>query len=193
MGDPLQLAVLTGRQEGECVLDVGRADAGLARPVPAPEISSPGLALAGYVKRFPANRLQVFGETEITYLNSLPAEQRRKSLEKFFEFELPCIFVTKGQEVPPEMLELARSRGVHDGRPIGCCRLRALLEGAGVQASLAQASAELPAVQVTRASPGRVAGPPAPPPTAAEPLFFPRKNGLPRRLSEGEILIALGH
>ena len=34
------------------------------------------------------------------------------ALEKFFDFDLPCIFVTKGQEVPTELLELARSRGV---------------------------------------------------------------------------------
>ena len=93
-GDPLQLEALTG-------------DLGLDRQMPEAEVASPGLALAGYTGRFAPNRLHVFGETEITYLQSLPAEHRRRSLEKFFEFELPCIFVTKGQEVPPEMLELA--------------------------------------------------------------------------------------
>ena len=98
-GDPLQLEALTG-------------ELGLDRQLPDAEVAGPGLALAGYTGRFAPNRLHVFGETEITYLNSLPAEQRRKSLEKFFEFELPCIFVTKGQDVPAEMLELARARGV---------------------------------------------------------------------------------
>jgi HPr kinase/phosphorylase len=98
-GDPLQLEALTG-------------ELGLDRQLPDAEVAGPGLALAGYTGRFAPNRLHVFGETEITYLGSLPAEDRRKALEKFFEFELPCIFVTKGQEVPPEMLELAKSRGV---------------------------------------------------------------------------------
>jgi HPr kinase/phosphorylase len=97
--DPLQLEALTG-------------EVGLDRQLPDAEVAGPGLALAGYTGRFAPNRLHVFGETEITYLNSLPPEQRRQSLEKFFEFELPCIFVTKGQEVPTEMLELARARGV---------------------------------------------------------------------------------
>jgi len=95
-GDPLQLEALTG-------------ELGLDRQLPEAEVAGPGLALAGYTGRFAPNRLHVFGETEITYLNSLPAEQRRKALEKFFEFELPCIFVTKGQDVPEEMLELAKS------------------------------------------------------------------------------------
>jgi len=98
-GDPLQIEPVTG-------------ELGLERPVPDAEVASPGLALAGYLERFMPRRLHVFGETEITYLNSLAAEERRQRLEGFFRFELPCIFVTKGQEVPPEMLELALARGV---------------------------------------------------------------------------------
>jgi HPr kinase/phosphorylase len=98
-GDPLQLEALTG-------------ELGLDRQMPEVEVAGPGLALAGYTGRFAPNRLHVFGETEITYLNSLSPEQRKQSLSKFFSFDLFCIFVTKGQEVPPEMLELARAKGV---------------------------------------------------------------------------------
>ena len=98
-GDPLQLESLTG-------------ELGLDRPLPDAEVASPGLALAGYTGRFDPNRLHVFGETEVTYLSTLPPEQRRRSLEAFFAFDLPCIFVTRAQEVPPEMLELAAVKGV---------------------------------------------------------------------------------
>jgi HPr kinase/phosphorylase len=98
-GDPLQLEALTG-------------DLGLDTPLQDAEVASPGLALAGYTGRFAPHRLHVFGETEITYLNTLPAADRRRALEQFFAFELPCVFVTKGQELPPELLELARDRGV---------------------------------------------------------------------------------
>src|SRR4029450_1674696 len=80
---------------------------GLDRPMTAAEVAGPGLALAGYTGRFAANRLHVLGETEIPYLSSLAPEQRRQSLTTFFSFDLPCVFVTKGQEVPPELLELA--------------------------------------------------------------------------------------
>jgi HPr kinase/phosphorylase len=75
-------------------------------------VSSPGLVLAGYVERFPAQRIQVLGETEITYLASLSAERRRAVLEKFFSFPVPCVVVTKGQEIPPELRELAGASGV---------------------------------------------------------------------------------
>lgn len=98
-GDPLQLEALTG----DLGLDAQLADA---------EVASPGLALAGYTGRFAPHRLHVFGETEITYLATLPPDERRHALEKFFAFDLPCIFVTKGQEVPSELLELAQAKGV---------------------------------------------------------------------------------
>jgi HPr kinase/phosphorylase len=98
-GDPLQLEALTG-------------ELGLDRHLPDAEVASPGLALAGYTGRFAPNRLHVLGETEITYLRSLPAPERRLRLEHFFTFDLPCIFVTKGQEVPQELLDLAKEHSV---------------------------------------------------------------------------------
>jgi HPr kinase/phosphorylase len=98
-GDPLQLESLTG-------------ELGLDRPLPDEEIASPGLALAGYTARFTPSRLHVFGETEITYLGTLEPEQRQRTLEAFFGFDLPCVFVTKGQTVAAELLDLARARGV---------------------------------------------------------------------------------
>ncbi len=87
-------------------------DVGLQREIMTSEVSSPGLVLAGYVERFPVQRVQVFGQTEITYLVSLPAAERRRVLELFFSFDVPCVVVTKGQEIPEEMRERAAARGV---------------------------------------------------------------------------------
>ncbi|MGE5230330.1 MAG: HPr(Ser) kinase/phosphatase [Deltaproteobacteria bacterium] len=98
-GDPLQLEALTG-------------ELGLERQLPDAEVASPGLALAGYTIRFAANRLHVLGETEITYLRSLSPDERRGRLQHFFTFDLPCIFVTKGQEIPQELLDLAKEHAV---------------------------------------------------------------------------------
>ena len=85
---------------------------GLDRPVPGADVSSPGLALAGFVARFAAERLQVFGETEVTYLHSLDASTRREHLAQFFSFPVPCVFVTKGLELAPEIVEEAQAAGV---------------------------------------------------------------------------------
>jgi len=98
-GDLLQLEALTG-------------DVGLDRDIPAPEASSPGLVLAGYTKRFAAHRIHILGETEVTYLASLDAAARRRALETLLQFELPCVVISKGQEPPAELVELARAKGV---------------------------------------------------------------------------------
>ena len=99
-GDPLQLESLTG-------------DIGLDRPVPPDaEVASPGLALAGYTGRFVAKRLHVLGETEVTYLASLAPTARRSALNGIFLHDLPVVIITKGQDAPPELMELAKAKGV---------------------------------------------------------------------------------
>ncbi|MGH7615012.1 MAG: HPr(Ser) kinase/phosphatase [Gemmatimonadales bacterium] len=98
-GAPLQLEALTG-------------DTGLDRVIPSPEASSPGLVLAGYTTRFVGDRLHILGETEISYLASLPGDERRRALEQFFGFALPCVVITKSQAVPTELLDLAQAKGV---------------------------------------------------------------------------------
>ena len=98
-GESLQLESLTG-------------DVGLDRSIPVPEISSPGLVLAGFTSRFAARRLHALGETEIAYLKSLNPKERRQSLEGFLSYELPCVFVTKSQQVPRELVTIAKARKI---------------------------------------------------------------------------------
>ena len=85
---------------------------GLFREVRGADVSSPGLALTGYVERFPANRLQVLGETEITYLASLPADHRAHVLKTFFAFQIPCVFITKAQTLPAGLAQCAQDAGI---------------------------------------------------------------------------------
>ncbi|MCC6771410.1 MAG: HPr(Ser) kinase/phosphatase [Gemmatimonadaceae bacterium] len=85
---------------------------GRQRDVASADLSSPGLALAGFVARFMHERPQVFGETEMTYLASLPAKDRARQLRVFFSFPIPCVFVTKGLDLVEPMLEVAVAAGV---------------------------------------------------------------------------------
>ena len=85
---------------------------GHERSVLNSELSSPGLAIAGFVARFIAERPQVFGETEMTYLASLSDGDRRRQLELFFSFPVPCVFVTKGLELVEPLLEVAVAAAV---------------------------------------------------------------------------------
>lgn len=111
---PTKLTVgrLIERLAGPLQLEHFAETGGLDREIDNPDVSSPGLALAGYVKRFPAERLQVLGETEVTYLKSLDVQRRRDHLSRFFSFPLPCVFITKGQEPTTELLEYATAAGI---------------------------------------------------------------------------------
>src|SRR3954465_1502385 len=112
MTSKLTVGAMLERMTTALELDHYTSTGGLEKLVENPDVSSPGLALAGYVKRFPAERLQVLGETEVTYLKSLSAETRPEHLETFFSFPIPCVFITKGQEPTSELLELAAKAGV---------------------------------------------------------------------------------
>src|SRR6266550_8126615 len=108
----LTVGRLIERMRETLELEHDAATDGLDRVIENPNVSSPGLVLAGYIDRFPARRLQVLGETEITYLRSLDPEVRRRHLETFFSFPIPCVFVTKAQEPGADLRELAAAAGV---------------------------------------------------------------------------------
>lgn len=108
----LTVGMLVGRMEAPLELELLGPPIGLDREVTSPEASSPGLVLSGYVNRFPWQRIQVLGETEVTYLQSLPEAERAANLAQYFGFPLPCVFLTKSLDPPPPFLRLAEEAGV---------------------------------------------------------------------------------
>ncbi|HET8654904.1 MAG TPA: HPr(Ser) kinase/phosphatase [Longimicrobiaceae bacterium] len=108
---PLTVEHLLRVKRESLQLELLTDERGLSRVIRGPEISSPGLVLTGFTERFPAERIQVLGETEIAFLFSLTPERRRQALDVFFSFNLPAVFITKGQEPPDPLLLLAGERG----------------------------------------------------------------------------------
>ena len=84
----------------------------LQREIESPMLSSPGLVLAGFRDRFLRGRLQVLGETEIRWLDSLEAEKLRDTLNSFLSLQMPALFVTKSLEVPAVLLQLAQEHDI---------------------------------------------------------------------------------
>lgn len=82
-------------------------DIGLSKQLTNSEFNRPGLALAGYTGRFSHNRVQILGETEITFLNSLSSQVRLEAVQHVLSFDVPCVVVTKGIESPPELISEA--------------------------------------------------------------------------------------
>ena len=94
------------------LLEFMNPDVSLDQQVGVSDLSSPGLGLAGYTDRFPEGRMQVFGETEMTYLATLDSDTAGARLEGLLRHRIPAIFVSKGQAVPEILLSLATRRGV---------------------------------------------------------------------------------
>lgn len=108
----LTVADLVNRKTETLQLEVLTDGPSLDRPITVPEVSSPGLVLAGYIDRFLAERLHVLGQTEVNYLKSLDPDARRRSLEGLMTSDVPCVFVTKSQVVPDEVVTVANEREV---------------------------------------------------------------------------------
>jgi HPr kinase/phosphorylase len=85
---------------------------GLHRRIASTRIQKPGLALAGYTSNLHRERVQVFGNTEMSFLATLPAERVGELLGNFFAQEVSCLVITKGLEVPPALLAAAERGGV---------------------------------------------------------------------------------
>src|SRR3954470_21548973 len=78
---------------------------GLHRIISSSRIQKPGLALTGFTEHLHPERMQVFGNTEVSYLRTLTEAQQRDVLKKLFESELACVVVTKDLEVPTALIE----------------------------------------------------------------------------------------
>jgi len=72
------------------------------------EISRPGLPIVGYFEKFAPERLQIIGSSEWHYYNELPDTLRYDSIDKFFAYPIPALIFSRGLEVFPEIIELAK-------------------------------------------------------------------------------------
>ncbi len=72
----------------------------------------PQLALTGYTKLFTYHRVQVLGNTEYFYLQSLAPERRLEVFRNLLSFDVPCLVVTTGNQLAPELLEIATARDI---------------------------------------------------------------------------------
>jgi len=95
------------------VADMVRLIAGsesLDRAIDHPRIQKSGLVLVGHMVGLVPTRVQVLGETELSYLESLPSAERAERCEALFERTLSLIIVSRGAEPPPELVAAARAQ-----------------------------------------------------------------------------------
>ncbi len=76
--------------------------------ITTPEVSRPGLALSGYLEIFDAERIQIIGNAERIYLESLDDETRRRNIVNYIKARPIAVIYSTDGEVFPEMMEIAQ-------------------------------------------------------------------------------------
>ena len=80
--------------------------------ITTPEISRPGLALAGFFEIFEAARVQIIGYAEYRYLETLPPEVRKQNITNYINATPVAVVQSCSAPVMEEMLEAAARVGV---------------------------------------------------------------------------------
>jgi HPr kinase/phosphorylase len=84
---------------------------GLDRPLCHPRVQKNGLALAGHFHGVVPTRVQVLGETELSYLESLTPDARSVAVRGLLSLGLSCVVVTGGKDPPRALIAAAEATG----------------------------------------------------------------------------------
>ena len=76
------------------------------------DVNRPGLPLAGFYDHFEPQRIQIIGNVEWRYLNSLPIEERLTRKRDFYATKPAAVVFTRGRNEIPEAIEFAKEFGV---------------------------------------------------------------------------------
>jgi len=118
---PVESAVHTSRLTADILrsaaledlkLRVVAGEAGFSRPVSWGRIQRPGLAFAGFLAFIKPGRIQILGESELHYLDTMPPDVRAARIADICRLPVAAFVVTKGQRVPDDLARECRTRDV---------------------------------------------------------------------------------
>ena len=77
-----------------------------------PEINRPALQLTGFFQDFQNERVQIIGNVESSYLDTLSEEDRLEKYEAFISKEVPCVVFTRDKHPGRKLLDIAEKHNV---------------------------------------------------------------------------------
>lgn len=93
-------------------LELIAGEAGIEKEITVPRIQKPGLALAGFIEYIHPGRVQILGQSEITFLGDQPPDRRREILTQVCGCGVTCFVITKNLEPPAELVSAAETHGI---------------------------------------------------------------------------------
>jgi HPr kinase/phosphorylase len=94
----------------ELTLMAGRK--GLHKKITHSQVQKMGLALTGFTPFINPDRLQIIGNTEMVYFNTLAREMQEKVIHQICSLPLSCLVITRGLEIPELLLREADEKGI---------------------------------------------------------------------------------
>lgn len=85
---------------------------GLSNRVSSARIQKPGLALDGYTEHLHPDRIQVLGNTEVSFLEQVDSKVATGNLRTLCSFPIACFIITKGLRPPQLLLDLADQNAI---------------------------------------------------------------------------------
>ena len=80
--------------------------------ITVPDMSRPGLQLAGYFDHFEPMRLQIMGNVEISYLAKLGSVERSITFDRLFSYKIPALLIARDVAPHPECIAMAQKHNV---------------------------------------------------------------------------------
>lgn len=93
-------------------LNLIAGESGLSHRLYSSRIQKPGLALTGYTEHLHPDRVQVLGNTEISYLQQIPEDLGALHIGKLCSFPISCFIITKGLAPPAFLKKAAEEAGI---------------------------------------------------------------------------------
>ncbi|HOH29251.1 MAG TPA: HPr(Ser) kinase/phosphatase [Candidatus Hydrogenedentes bacterium] len=85
---------------------------GTGKPIYSWDVNRPGLALSGYVDYFANDRVQILGNTEIHFMERMPASSLATMLANMVSFEIPVFVLSRHLTPPPVFLDMCNRSGI---------------------------------------------------------------------------------
>ncbi|HYA92838.1 MAG TPA: HPr(Ser) kinase/phosphatase [Thermodesulfobacteriota bacterium] len=85
---------------------------GLKNMITHSQVQKMGLALTGFIQFINPERLQIIGNTEMAYFNTLTPGMQEKVIHQICSLPLSCLVITRGLEIPELLLREADEKGI---------------------------------------------------------------------------------
>ncbi|MGJ8723682.1 MAG: HPr(Ser) kinase/phosphatase [Roseibacillus sp.] len=100
------------RHQEELQLSLVGEECGFNELIREPAPNRPGLALAGFFTYFAKKRIQVLGNSEISYLKKLDDKTRAKRFQAFCKQKPPCLVLARDLPFPAELIQTAQEEKI---------------------------------------------------------------------------------